>query len=202
MKKIIITLAIAMLAGLQGCLIKSVHPFFREADIIYNGELLGTWEDQDRNSWSIRQNPFKKNSYLLSTKKVNRSVEFSASVFSLKNQLYLDMMPVQDNSEEVLLFDLHLLPTHSIAKITSITDERIDIKWFNEEWLHELFKQNKIRMSHELVMDSEPKSEDDGTYLLTASTEELQKFIMKYGDDEQAYGGSEAVMLALKKITL
>jgi hypothetical protein len=85
------------------------------------------------------------------------------------------------------IFDVHLLPTHSIAKVEKLTNQNVVIKWFNEEWLREMFVENRIKIRHELVMDDNPKSEDDGTYLLTASTEELQAFVAKYGNDEQAY---------------
>jgi hypothetical protein len=50
-----------------------------------------------------------------------------------------------------------------------------------------MFVESRIKISHELVMDENPTSEQDGMYLLTASTDELQKFVAKYGHDKEAY---------------
>jgi hypothetical protein len=47
-----------------------------------------------------------------------------------------------------------------------------------------LLDENKIRIRHEKIYDSDI---DMNSYLLTASTEELQKFIIKYGNDPLAF---------------
>jgi hypothetical protein len=96
------------------------------------------------------------------------------------------MVPVSDNTKEILVFDLHMIPTHSLAKVTRLVDNEVTIKWFNEEWLRKMFTENRIKISHEMIMDPDP-GKDEGMYLLTASTEELQGFIKKYGRDEEAY---------------
>jgi hypothetical protein len=172
---------------MQGCIVVSVHPFYKEADVTYNKAFEGDWTDQDNNRWRIHQNPFKQNSYELHVAKNGRDVALIGHLFKLGKSTYLDLTPSDDNTEEVLVYDLHLIPTHSIARVDRLTDNNVVIKWFNEEWLRTMFTQNKIRIAHELIMDENPKSKDDGMYLLTASTEDLQKFVEKYGDDESVY---------------
>jgi len=187
MKKRII-IAVALIAVcLQGCIVKSIHPFFKESDVIYQEALEGTWQDQDKNKWVIHKNPFKPNSYELHYSKSGRNVALLGHLFTIEGDMYFDMIPIEDNSEEALVYDLHLLPTHSIAKVDKLTKQDVVIKWFNEEWLRKMFTQNRIKISHELVMDENPQSEDDGMYLLTASTDELQKFVAKYGNNDDAY---------------
>lgn len=187
MKKTIIVAIVILVATLQGCIVKSVHPFFKESDVVYKKQLEGDWTDGDKNHWRIHQNPYKPNSYELHFAKNGREVSLLGHLFMIDGEMYLDMMPVSDNSEEALIFDLHLVPTHSIARVATLNEKEVIIKWFNEEWLREMFASNRIKISHEIILDENPKSKEDGMYLLTASTDELQKFVAKYGDDDAAY---------------
>ena len=50
---------------------------------------------------------------------------------------------------------------------------------FKTEWLEDLFKQRKIRIKHEVIKDDE--------ILLTASSKDLQKFVLKYEEEKKAY---------------
>lgn len=187
MKRTIVVVIILMAICFQGCIVKSVHPFYKESDVVYRKALEGTWKDQDNNGWQIHQNPYKPNSYELHYSKNGREVALVGHLFSLDDKLYFDMVPVSDNTEELLVFDLHIVPTHSIAKVATLTDRQVTIQWFNEEWLNKMFTENRIKISHELIVDENPSSKEDGLYLLTASTDELQKFVTKYGSNEAAF---------------
>lgn len=192
MKTQLLIVAVLLAVMLQGCIIKSIYPFYKESDVTFRNELLGTWSDDEGNKWTIHANPFKPNSYELHMTKDNRDVAFSGNLFTLEGQLYLDLFPVSDNKEEMLIFDLHLLPTHSVAMVEGISTNQITIKWFDEEWLYNMFSKNRIRIPHEKVMDLDLKpNEDQGMYILTASTDELQKFIIKYKDEAMAYSENE-----------
>jgi hypothetical protein len=187
MGKKISLIAVVIAICLQGCVIKSIYPFYKESDVVYNKVLEGTWSDQDKNKWNIHQNPFKPNSYELHYSKNGREVVLLGHLFKIEDNLYFDMIPEEDNSEDMPIFDVHLVPTHSLAKIGKLTNHDVVIKWFNEEWLRKMFVENRIKIRHEFIMDESPTSKDDGMYLLTASTEELQAFVAKYGNDEAAF---------------
>lgn len=187
-----------LLLGLQSCILRSVHPFYKPADITYRASLEGNWVDGEQVRWRIHHNPFDHNSYELHCSKNGAEATLLGHLFTLDGELYLDVLPLQDNREELTVFDLHMMPTHSIARVEVVNDDQVNIRWFNEEWLRNMFRQNKIRISHEIIMDDHPKDEEDGSYLLTASTEELQKFIIKYGKSEGAYGDQD-LQLSLKR---
>lgn len=196
------TLAIAstalVLLGLQGCILRSVHPFYKPADVEYMPSLEGTWKDSDGVQWRIHLNPFEGNSYELHCSKNGSEASLLAHLFKLNGDLYIDVVPLSDNRDELVVFDLHMMPTHSIARVDLASNDRVNIRWFNEEWLRSLFQQNKIRIGHEIIMDTNPKDEDDGSYLLTATTDELQKFIIKYGNSKDAFG-DEDLQLSLTR---
>ena len=48
----------------------------------------------------------------------------------------------------------------------------------DREWIEKLFDENKIRIKHEVI---------DGDAVLTASTDDLQKFFTKYVNDKDAF---------------
>jgi hypothetical protein len=185
--KSILFLAVLILV-LSSCLVKSLHPFFKEKDVVMKKEIMGTWTDQKSGKWIISQAKTKKagsdsvdsllNYYNVSLTDKDGISKFISHLFKLNNQLFVDFFP-----DEVSLSGLtsyHIVATHSIAKIEVFKDS-INIKWFNEQWLKNLFENNKIRISHEVIYD------EDGPYILTASTDELQKFLIKYGNDPKAF---------------
>jgi hypothetical protein len=199
-QKIIIGILVAFLA--QGCIVKSLHPFFTETDITFREELISTWIDQDGNTWKINRIKEKPNAYEMQWLEGGKvRVTFLAHLFRLNNQLYVDFLPISSdsgNGNGQMIFDLHLMPTHSIARVDELSPHTLKLKWFNEEWLATLFKQNRIRISHEVIMDEFPKDPEDRMYVLTASTEELQKFILKYGHEDQAFDNGNTVSLTLQ----
>lgn len=195
MKKISALLLVSLIIGLQGCIVKSIYPFFKEEDVVFKNELVGSWMDGDSSVWTIHVNPFRPNSYELHCTKNDRDVAFAGNLFELEGNLYLDLFPVSDNSEEILVFDLHLVPTHSVAVVENLSANQVHIKWFDETWLEGMFSRNRIRIAHEKVMDLDLKPDkDEGMYLLTAPTDELQKFIIKYREEAMASVENEMQM--------
>ncbi|MGC9344920.1 MAG: hypothetical protein ACP5E3_19600, partial [Bacteroidales bacterium] len=71
--------------------------------------------------------------------------------------------------------------SHSVARVEFYSDGNFAFFWYDEEWLNELFEQNRVKISHEVIQQE--KSESMTAYVLTASTEELQKFLLKYGEE-------------------
>ena len=203
MKRKSFLLIVLVISLLQGCLIKSLHPFFKNKDIKYYPELIGEWIDQDSLVWTIQQTKYPKgflkedtlvNSYLIT---IDEESVFTGTLFKLNGIYYLDFFPEMGKLFDGEFYSWHLMPTHSLAKIEFLKGGKVQISWFNEEWLAKLFKQNKVKISHEKV----EVSKDEEPYVLTASTEELQKFIIKYGDNPEIYQcDNEGVCSILSKI--
>jgi hypothetical protein len=70
-----------------------------------------------------------------------------------------------------------MLPVHIFARVEFV-DEGVEISFFDRDWLEELLEQNRIRIAHEKTPEY---------FVLTASTDELQKFVIKYSDVEEAF---------------
>jgi hypothetical protein len=208
-RNVILIIATGLL--MSGCFIKSLYPFYTKKDIVYDPKIIGTWTDEDSSKWIIKQQmkwPIAPDSsYQVEIVEKDGSMgSFNVHLFRLNNQLYLDFYPSgKIGSNDIVEENIVLI--HSLAKITYSKDV-IKIQWFNEVWLEKLLDQNKIRIRHEKIYENDL---DINSYLLTASTEELQKFIIKYGNDPQAFKSiwegnqedreKEALTFNLKKVS-
>ncbi len=171
---------------LNSCLVKSLHKFYTKEDVIYKKELIGSWLDSDSTKWVISQYSYSKrfmkddtldNSYLVEMYEEDSipTSKFNVHLFELGEKLYLDFSPIRDDRYNEIL-DIHLVSTHSIARVKFEKNGEVGISWFNQGWIEDLFIENKIKISHEVVGEE---------YVLTASTEELQKFLIKYDDEPE-----------------
>ncbi len=198
MKKIALPIVVLSMLLLSSCLVSSLHPFYTEKDIIYRPELNGNWYDQDSGIWVVEQyqeengfmNPttpadYYRITYYEKTEGKYKPSLFKAVLFSLENRQFVDFYPVEYELETDLA-GYHVIPVHTLARF-HLRNGNISFTWYNDEWLNELFEKNRLRLSHETVTISK----DYQRQVLTAPTEELQKFLSKYADDERAFKKSE-----------
>ena len=200
-----------LLAGLtaillSGCFVKSLHPFYQADEVLFKKEFLGTWSDDDSSTWKIEQgmrfNGFLKpgvpdNAYLITCTDKKGTAQFSVHLFKLGTRLFLDFYPEEVTGSNDMMA-VHLVPAHTVARVDMNRDKMV-IQWYNEEWLIGLFRQNKIRIAHEKIPSEAGKTNDDNyQVVLTASTDELQKFMLKYSDDPNAFKGDYTSVLRKK----
>ncbi len=184
-KKILATLIVAVL--FSGCVVYSFYPLYTEKDLFPNEILTGKWTDDDSTIWTF-EHPYKgekipKNidstSYILHTKDTdNKESKFSVHIIKLGGYYFVDFY-LEDfpGGEDIDLASFHIVPVHTFAKL-EVKENELKLNWFNPDWLKKLIEENKIRIHHE----------DNGDYiLLTAKPGELQKFVTKYVDTEEAF---------------
>ena len=117
-----------------------------------------------------------KDAYYVKMTDNNKEATFIAMPFRLNNEIFLDFSLLEVNMDPInSLANYHLIGTHSLIKLEFAKDfSMINLKFFDEEKLNELIDQNRIRIKYEKF------GFDEDQYLLTATSEELQKFIKKY----------------------
>ncbi len=103
-------------------------------------------------------------------------VEFQLHLVELDGKKYIDFYPEEWSIDNTILA-FHLMGVHTFAKV-DINDKYINIDWFDSDWFEQKLKENKIRIKHE---------KNSGNILLTAQPKDLQKFVIKYSDDENAF---------------
>lgn len=168
--------------------VPSLHPLYHDNDRIEVAELEGKWISDSKDIWEFTKVK-NKPTYILNftdyRKKGEQSPEpktatFDANIVKLGGRYFMDFYPGDnkylDNMNEMLA--IHLFAAHTFAKLEIIDGQPL-IYFMDPKWLEGLFTENKIRIAHERVKGV--------GIVLTASTKELQKFISKYANDENAF---------------
>ena len=189
MKRVFVYTVISGLLLMSSCLVSSLHPFYKAKDKIYEPSMLGSWIDSDSCIWLIEKNmvaeefmgpEFPDSTYRLTYYEEEGMVGlFIGTLFELKGIQYVDFYP--DPNEDHCnsgLTGFHHFPTHTLARV-KLDSDSLMFYWYGDEWLNELFKQNRIRIKHETV----EIGPDWERHLLTAPTSDLQKFIIKYANN-------------------
>ncbi|MEL6863455.1 MAG: hypothetical protein AAFP19_03505 [Bacteroidota bacterium] len=182
MKKLLI-LGLLVFAFLEGC-IPSVHPLYTEKDIVIDARLVGDWLPNDTLAvqtevgkyWNFKKEG--ENTYHLTYEENGQKAYFQTRLVQLGEHLFIDYYPHSDqNHRKNSLLDMSLFPVHIFARV-ELSDKRLKLYLFDVEWLEELFKNRQVRIKHEQTGDH---------ILLTAPTEDLQQFFLKYAEEEDAY---------------
>jgi hypothetical protein len=203
-KKKAILLTILTALFLSGCLVKSIHPFYQPEDRVFRTELLGTWQSGDSTLWEFSQTIIEKflhddsvdMSYSVKLTDLSGKEEeswFRTTLFQLGDATYLDFSPLIEQNIGDNFASFHFIPAHSVARVEFFGDGNFALNWFDEEWLSELFEKNRIKISHEVIRNSNGLI--DESYILTASTSELQKFLSKYGEEFNIFGEIDREMV-------
>ena len=84
-----------------------------------------------------------------------------------------------------------LLQTYTIARIRFINSNNIKLDFIDGDFLYKQINAGRMKLKHET---------DDlyDTFLITASTSELQQFIQKYGKDDRFFDKENSVTLIRK----
>ncbi len=210
MKRIRLFLILLLIYLIQsGCFLKSVHPLVEEENAIMIEGLEGIWETEDQR-WTFVNDATKfpnlasylgeendvdmednddlglGNVYLIYFENLQDlpadTAMFIGMVTELSDAYFLDLsvfaksISELDQSESNFI-DNHFLPVHTFSKIT-IEEGQLDIEFFQSSFISDLISSNRIRIKHE---------DTDDSILVTASTNELRKFVEKYAHDVEAF---------------
>lgn len=180
---------IFLLCGLivAGC-VPSWNPFYTEKDLVFERALVGTWSPAEAKEGSKETWAFTKDGTtryrLQQTDEDGRKAEFDARLVKLKERLFLDLYLAKVDGDGVNLNALascSLVPAHLILKMEQI-DPVLKIAAMNPDWMQKFLKQHPDAIAHRVVMGD--------NIVLTASTSELQKFVLAHADDAGFFGGA------------
>jgi hypothetical protein len=206
-----------LLAGiLGGCLpVMSLHPLFTEKDLAFDEKLLGTWADANETVWQFSDANKPEKAYkLIFTDKEGKKGLFVAHLVKLKDKLFLDVHlgespvdAVEKLESEVLgevkdpnkvdfwvYNTLFLVPAHTFIRVNSV-EPQLKMLLTDDEKMKEFLKADPNAVKHEFLELS--WSNDGPGLILTASTKELQAFVLKYADDSRVF--PEEIILNRKK---
>jgi hypothetical protein len=185
---------------LSGCL-TTLYPIFHEKDVVFDEHLLGYWKCADKSKetgfMEFRKIPDDRKAqlppairliadkgYLVSQINAGREIGSQYFVFLVKigENRYLDYYPADKPSQQEVnrLYSDHYIKVHTNYRCHFKDNDHFEMNLFDQDFLDKLILDNQINIRHET---------NEGRNLITASTDDLQKFITKYGDNPDAYGG-------------
>ena len=196
MKKIKVSVILfSVVLCLAGCL-TTLHPIFTGKDLITDPRLIGNWEKaKDKTKVIYRQpNANELNNlspalseagkiYMLDEKDERGDIRSTNYAFMLKlgKYFYMDYYPASEKERGSAdnFFAAHYIPMHSIYRIEFKDNNSFNVQRLDGGYLEKLIKNKQIRIRHEVM--------EDGGIFITAPTEELQQYLIKYSEVPEAY---------------
>ena len=185
---------LAVLLG--GCVpVMSLHSLYtkEKEDVVFEKKLLGTWVQEGPNdaqepyinTWEFKQSDKSEKAYeLFVCDNQGKKGWFVAHLVKLKKRFFLDVYPSElpwepedPNKVKWPYNSLFLIPAHTFLKIDSIEPE-LKMRLTMEGEMEKLLKEDPNAVRHTSVEDR---------LVLTASTKELQAFVLKYADDSRVF---------------
>jgi len=179
---------------MMGCWTISVHPLYTDDDLVFEEALIGTWGDptgEDEETWQFEKADNDSYRLIVRDTDTDHSPDdpledcyarldidprtdgaFEAHLLKLDEYLFLDLYPEEPEiGNEVYLS--HVIPAHSFMKI-EIAGDTLKLAFFDTEWLEESIEEGQLDIEY---------AERDDFYVLTSSTNKLQKLIMENMDE-------------------
>jgi len=178
-----ILIAIAGAAVLLSACIPSVNPFYTAKDVTYDPRLIGTWGEPGKTneSWCFEADGT--NRYTLTvTEENDKSAKFSAVLFKLKGQLYLDTIPekFELKDDQPTMVGMSLIRGHLLIRVREF-EPKLKLDFFDWDWLKKYLEENPKALAHRGIGDK------DDPMVLTAEPRELQKFVLKHLKDGELF---------------
>jgi hypothetical protein len=177
-------IGLPLLAGmvfLAGCVVLSVYPYYTTKDIITDKALVGTWAEEDETNVLEQNWQFSATNgqvYVLVVRESEETTEFKARLFKLKDRRFIDAEPVQREG--------NFIPPHYLLQVHQLNAKELQMSVMDQEWLKQHLQQNPSSIAH-LWLDPDSASKPTGRLVLTADTEKLQAFVLKYAADTNAF---------------
>jgi len=166
---------------LTGCVTLSVYPYYTAKDVQFDAALLGNWVDPDKTNADLETWSFEKindHTYRLTVTEKEEKTEFDAHLFKLKDHTFLDCLP-REHSD-------YSTPCHLLLRVDRL-QPALELRPLDYEWLGNLIEKQPKAIRHSTISQANAKGDDVKGFVLTADTAELQKFILKHIQTQEAW---------------
>ncbi|MDB6039499.1 MAG: hypothetical protein JWM99_3340 [Verrucomicrobiales bacterium] len=185
MKQKALSICALSLLLLTACWQKSVYPFYKEKDVIFEPLLLGTWTEPDKKAeeaatWTFTRGE-KESLYRIAIHDGETKLDFDGRLFKLGDKQFLDLYSRQRSISE--------MPAHHLVKIRS-TGSSFDLQILSLDWTRDWLRAHPSEIAH--IYAADPEHPDDvtkGEIILTAGTDLLQKFVHDHLDATGFFDG-------------
>lgn len=202
------------LIGLSSCL-TIIKPLTTPGNIVTDDRVIGQWVSSDsknflvQNFMNSRYNPsikesgnndftqddslFFAKSYVISNRENNLNYSWIAGLIKIKNHFYINLSPIEClNDQNKDAYDIGSFTTLSIARLDWKNNNEFSLRFLNGDEIKKIILKGNARIAYEY----DPLFD---TFVITASSEELEGFLEKYGENEILYRGGNIIDLVRKK---
>lgn len=202
MKKLATATTLLLIVLMISSCLTTLHPLFTAKDLVSEPRLEGTWEvDKGEGDKIIFEKAtaaglhdlpqalqqLADKAYIVTVKNDQGIIEQKYYAFPtrLGAALYLDYYPAETPAQQQNddFYKLHFVRMHNFYRVRFTNDQSFQASRLKEEYLKTLIKNKQIRIRHEV--------RTDGSYFITAPTEELQQYVLKYSEVPEAYETSD-----------
>jgi hypothetical protein len=184
--------------------------------IVNDNRLAGTWKDRETRTIQVQQVSGTKlmqeikdsnqevspdmlayygKQYMITYTENNLSYMWVGGLVKIGGQYYINLVPDEcknkKGNEEYTINGLDRWTTSSIAKLEWKDNNTATLHFINGDYVREAVLNGKARIKYEY----DPLFE---TFVITASSKELQDFLEKYGNKDILYKGGNTLVLSRK----
>jgi hypothetical protein len=154
-----------------GC-IPSLNPVYRNENLVLDASVLGAWKQpKSAATWKFTERDNK--SYnLVYTDEKGQQGRFIACVADIQGKRFLDLFPEEAMPEASGFYKFHLVPIHTIYLVRG-TQPNLELAAINYPWLDDYVADHPGAIEHATF---------GGRTLITASTEQVQAFVLAHQD--------------------
>ena len=175
---------------LAGC-IPSINPYYRAKDLVFAPELVGEWQARNESDqpaqWRFERLEDKAYKLTVTEDKAKKG-EFTAHLFKIRNEQFLDIVPSKCDydSNQASLIAAAMFPGHLLLRVGQIGPE-LKMAPFDYDWLKKYLDENPKAIAHH--------AESDGI-VLTAGTADLQRFVLAHLAEGQLFKADSVLLRA------
>ncbi len=199
MKKLISGFVLVILFA--GC-IPSVHPLITPEDAISLDEVLGLYQDEEKNYIKFSKDSIKItngifssdtvrtiNTYLMSMGENPEVIQplYEVRFARFNNRLFANFYPVPNKDG---YGSPDYIPMNTFARV-QLQENKMILEYSDMDELEKMFQEGKVRLKHEVYGKN-------GEILITASTQQLQKFVKQHGGND-VFFGIESILTPIEK---
>lgn len=157
--------------------VPSVNPWYTLDDIEFEPALLGSWVADDE-VWMFERGG-NDDAYRLTVSESGKRSTLTATYFSLQGHHFLDIIPDDFDiaDDEVGLIEAALFPGHIVMHVADVQPQ-LKMAFADPDWLEDFLEERPRALRHR---------NENGNILLTASTRELQRFLLRHVDGGELF---------------
>jgi len=181
-------LLVAGLLLLAGCVVTSVYPYFTAKDVVVDELLVGKWADPDDAAEPEKYWQFARTNgqaYSLVIHDGEESQGYLVHLFKLKGRRFIDAEPTARKDD--------LIPPHYLLQVHRLDASGLTLSIMDYKWLEKLVERDPSAIEH-LWVDRNVVENKPGRVILTANTPKLQKLILKYAGDTNAFSDLDQML--------